>query len=81
MLTIRGDDTIESSRDTGYGCFKAAAFWATARQQGQPTADDNALDADVILAAQAYLLSEEEEDPVIATTNVGHLSRFVKAQE
>jgi predicted nucleic acid-binding protein len=56
---------------------QAALFWAQARQQGQPTADDKALDGDVILAAQAITLGVA--DTVIATTNVGHLSRFVPA--
>jgi len=56
---------------------QAALFWAQARQQGQPTADDKALDGDVILAAQAITLGIA--DTVIATTNVGHLSRFVPA--
>jgi predicted nucleic acid-binding protein len=56
---------------------QAALFWAQARQQGQPTADDKALDGDVILAAQAVTLGVA--DTVIATTNVGHLSRFVPA--
>jgi predicted nucleic acid-binding protein len=56
---------------------QAALFWAQARQQGQPTADDKALDGDVILAAQAMTLGIA--DVVIATTNVGHLSRFVPA--
>ena len=56
---------------------QAALFWAQARQQGQPTADDKALDGDVILAAQAITLGVM--DIVIATTNVGHLSRFAPA--
>lgn len=55
----------------------AAALWAQARQQGEPTADDKALDGDVILAAQARTL--DVANVVIATTNVGHLSRFVPA--
>jgi predicted nucleic acid-binding protein len=57
---------------------QAALFWAEARQQGQPTAPDSALDADVILAAQAATL--DLSDTVIATTNVGHLARFVRAE-
>jgi predicted nucleic acid-binding protein len=55
----------------------AAEFWARARQQGKPTAADRALDADVILAAQAMTLGIT--NVVIATTNVGHLSRFAPA--
>lgn len=57
---------------------QAALFWAQARQQGQPTAPDHALDSDVILAAQATALGASEV--VVATTNVGHLSRFVTAE-
>jgi predicted nucleic acid-binding protein len=56
---------------------KAAELCALARQQGQPTAADNTIDADMILAAQALTLGEP--DVVIATTNVGHLTRFVPA--
>ncbi|MFL5589047.1 MAG: type II toxin-antitoxin system VapC family toxin [Ktedonobacteraceae bacterium] len=59
----------------------AAEFWAQARKQGRPTADDKALDGDVILAAQASLLTNVGHEAIIATTNVGHLSRFVNAKE
>jgi predicted nucleic acid-binding protein len=58
----------------------AAEFWAQARKQGKPTADDKALDGDVILAAQASVIASTGSDTVVATTNVGHLSRFVNAK-
>jgi predicted nucleic acid-binding protein len=57
---------------------RAAVFWAEARNRGMPTADDKSLDADMILAGQADALGES--DVLIATTNVGHLSRFVPAE-
>ncbi len=57
---------------------RAAELWAQARQQGQPTAGDNTIDADMILAAQALTLGVPAV--IIATTNVGHLSRFVPAE-
>jgi predicted nucleic acid-binding protein len=57
---------------------QAALFWAQARQQGQPTAGDKTIDGDMILAAQAFTL--DASGIVIATTNVGHLSRFVPAE-
>lgn len=56
---------------------QATMFWAQARQQGQPTAGDKTIDSDMILAAQATTL--DVVDVVIATTNVGHLSRFATA--
>jgi predicted nucleic acid-binding protein len=57
---------------------KAAELWAIARQQGQPTAGDKTIDGDVILAAQALTIGQPNVQ--IATTNVGHLSRFVSAE-
>jgi predicted nucleic acid-binding protein len=57
---------------------RGAELWALARQQGQPTASDNTIDADMILAAQALTLGTP--DVVIATTNIGHLSLFVPAE-
>jgi predicted nucleic acid-binding protein len=56
----------------------AAELWAQARQGGYPTAANHDLDADVILAAQALSL---DVPVVVATANVRHLSRFVRAEE
>ncbi len=53
----------------------AAHFWADSRRQGQPTAHPHELDCDVILAALARRLGG-----IVATENVGHLSRFVEAK-
>jgi predicted nucleic acid-binding protein len=56
---------------------QAATFWAQARQQGQPTSNDKTIDGDMILVGQAVALGIDNF--VIATTNVGHLTRFVPA--
>ncbi len=56
---------------------RAAEFWAQTRQHGRPTASDKAIDADMILAAQAITMGERAL--VVATTNVGHLAHFVRA--
>jgi len=64
--------------------LKAAEFWAESRKAGKPTASPDALDGDVILAAQAYLIAEEVGDRipvVVATTNLNHLERFVNAKK
>ena len=55
---------------------RAAEFWAEARRQGFPTAGEQALDGDVILAAQVASVSG-----TVVTTNRMHLSRFVPAKE
>jgi predicted nucleic acid-binding protein len=60
----------------------AAQLWAKARKEGRSTADPKALDGDVILAAQArFLMANEGNEVIIATTNVRHLSQFVDARE
>ena len=59
---------------------QAAEFWAQARQRGEPTAPDLALDAYVILAAQALVAGASAGNVVVATTNVAHLTRFVAAE-
>jgi predicted nucleic acid-binding protein len=60
--------------------LKAAELWAAARTAGRPTADEKALDADAILAAQSIGIAGEGDSVIVATTNVGHLSRFVDAR-
>jgi predicted nucleic acid-binding protein len=58
----------------------AARLWGQARRTGQPTADSHALDADVLLAAQALSLGFSASNLIVATTNPTHLSRYVAAE-
>lgn len=58
---------------------RAAQLWAETRQKGKPTAHPEALDGDVILCAQA--LSLTFPNVIVATTNVGHISRFIAASD
>lgn len=58
----------------------AADLWAQSRQEGRPTAETQALDIDVLIAAQALSFGAPSSDIVIATTNPKHLSRFVTAR-
>lgn len=57
----------------------AADLWAKSRQSGLATGDPKKLDIDVILAAQALTLGVPAGDLIVATSNVGHISRFVPA--
>ena len=61
--------------------LRAAEFWAQARKAGRRTADNAALDADVILAAQASILIAEGSEAIIASSNPRHLSMFVPTDE
>lgn len=57
----------------------AAELWANIRTEGQPTASDDSLDGDVILAAQAILQLNNFDEVVVVTTNLNHISRFESA--
>jgi hypothetical protein len=70
--------TLEYLSITNATMRKAAELWAEARKMGKQTAGDAALDGDMILVAQAMTLGLS--DVVVATTNVGHLSRFISAK-
>ncbi len=61
--------------------LKAAEFWAQARRIGKQAAVDTALDADVILAAQAEMLTQAGHTVIVATTNTKHLELFVDARK
>jgi len=63
---------------TSAAMLQAAEFWADARRRGRPTASDESLDADVILAAQAVTVPGKSV--VVASTNPKHISRFVDAE-
>jgi predicted nucleic acid-binding protein len=59
----------------------AAEIWAKARIEGQPTAGDSNIDADMIICAtwQDLATHYPGQEVVIVTTNVRHLSRFANA--
>lgn len=71
-------NTLEYLPITTTAMRQAAMFWALARHQGQPTSNDKTIDGDMILAGQAKGFGVNNF--VIATTNVGHLARFVPAE-
>ncbi len=52
---------------------KAAEFWADLRRLGLPTAGDEGLDADAILAAHAALIGSPLDTVTVATSNLRHL--------
>ena len=63
---------------------RAANLWAEVRNRGLVTADPKELDCDALIAAQVleYQVAQNlaADEIIVATTNVGHLSRFVAAE-
>lgn len=68
-------DSLVYQPITTAAMLRAAELWADARRRGRSTADPKELDGDVILAAMAL-----EAGAIVATENVGHLSRYVTAK-
>lgn len=55
---------------------KAAELWSIIRRQGRPTASNDSLDGDVIIAAQAIMQLDKFDQVVIVTTNLNHILQF-----
>ena len=55
----------------------AAGLWARARREHRPTAGDQAIDGDVIVAAQAMEFCSDADDWQVITENVDHIARYV----
>jgi len=55
--------------------WRATQLWALARNQGTPAVPPEALDADMILAAQA-----DGVGAIVVTANAAHLSPFIVAR-
>ncbi len=86
--STRGVQLLDAYRSTvGYlpisteAMRLAAELWADSRRQGRVTAPPEALDGDVILAAQAQVLAQAGFQPTVVTENVGHLAWFTVAKE
>jgi predicted nucleic acid-binding protein len=60
----------------------AARIWAQARLQGTPTANEENIDIDMIIAAHWFLLTQEfpGRAVIVSTTNVKHLGLFTDAR-
>jgi predicted nucleic acid-binding protein len=54
----------------------AAALWAHLRQRGRTTADNQALDADAVLAGQVLTATSPGDVASIAAVNLRHLNWF-----
>jgi len=77
---LRSSPAFEFLPITDTALVRAAILWADARNRGLPTAAPAELDCDVVMVAILQTSNLPLADITIATTNVGHLSRFLPAQ-
>ena len=77
---LRSSPAFEYLSITDAALLRAAILWAHARGRGLPTAAPSELDCDVVMVATLETSNPPLADITIATTNVGHLSRFLPAQ-
>jgi hypothetical protein len=59
---------------------KAAELWAQSRWDAKTTGKDEAIDGDMILCAQAFLLAKKGDTVEVATTNLKHLEHYSTAK-
>ena len=78
---LRQLDLLRASLDfapiTSPAIVVASNLWAECRARGRPPTSDIALDADVILAAQALQAAGPDRSVVVASANVKHLGQFL----
>jgi predicted nucleic acid-binding protein len=76
---LRASPAVQYLPVSDSAMLRAALLWAEARRRGLPTADPAELDCDVVLVAIVLAAGFPPDQVVIATSNVGHLSRFLRA--
>ena len=77
---IRANPRLMFLPMTDAALLRAASLWADARKRGLPTAHPSELDCDVLLVAILLTSGIPANQVVVATSNVGHLARFLPAQ-
>jgi hypothetical protein len=74
-------ETLQYSPLTTEAVLQAAMLWAESRQRGVVTADDKALDGDVLLVAQAITSGLPISDIIVITSNPSHFSHLIRAEQ
>ena len=79
---FKDSETIYYQPITTEIIIKATELWALARKKNESTAHKESIDCDVILAATAIVLAQQEQDYVIvATDNIDDIARYTDAKK